>query len=400
MNLVELDMDIVPFGQPIPFVLRGLGGVLLAEKGFVIRSSKDLRRLIERGQTIYVDLDEAGDAYAAFLAQALEEDDANEALLAPVAPAPTAPQEGEPLREIEGVVNADWYAWQQLLTRLLRNPMEKGFMERFERLFRQFYTVVKRNPNEALLALMQMSAEEKRYYSATHSMLVSAICMMLARRVLQWPENRVQPLGRAGLTMKLSISHLQDVLSMQKEPLTPEQSEALRGHAQRSVQILQDLGVSDPLWLEAVRDHSLNVPGRLADRTLGNQMARMIQRADTFGARIAPRVSREPVSVTLAMEGCYYDETKAVDEVGAALVKTLGLYPPGAWVILANREIGVVIRGGDNAITPEVAVLLNPQGMPCEPILRDTSQPGFKIARPIPLKEARVHVALDKLLAL
>lgn len=61
-------------------------------------------------------------------------------------------------------------------------------------------------------------------------------------------------------------------------------------------------------------------------------MARLIQRADLFGARIAPRVGREPMSATSAMKACYYDETKAVDETGAALVKTLGIYPPGAWV--------------------------------------------------------------------
>ena len=38
MKLIELDLSSIPFGQPIPFALRGTGGTLLAGKGFVIHS--------------------------------------------------------------------------------------------------------------------------------------------------------------------------------------------------------------------------------------------------------------------------------------------------------------------------------------------------------------------------
>lgn len=56
--------------------------------------------------------------------------------------------------------------------------------------------------------------------------------------------------------------------------------------------------------------------------------------------------------VTAAMQASYYDEEHQVDEAGAALVKTLGVYPPGAFVRLASREVGVVIRRGTTATTP------------------------------------------------
>ena len=69
MKLLELDISSIPFGQPIPFALRGVGGVLLAGKGFVIRSQEDLKSLLLRGHTLYVDTDESGDAYRAYLAQ-------------------------------------------------------------------------------------------------------------------------------------------------------------------------------------------------------------------------------------------------------------------------------------------------------------------------------------------
>jgi hypothetical protein len=159
------------------------------------------------------------------------------------------------------------------------------------------------------------------------------------------------------------------------------------------------LGVSDEVWLQGVRGHHLRSPGRLADKTAGDQVARLIQRADIFGARIAPRANRHPMSVTSAMQASYYDETKSVDEAGAALIKSLGIYPPGAWVKLASGETAVVVRRGTSAATPKVAVLVNKDGMPTgEPIPRDTAHPNWEISAPVAHREVRVRLPLERLL--
>lgn len=196
------------------------------------------------------------------------------------------------------------------------------------------------------------------------------------------------------------MTQLQDDLAQQRSPLSTEQAKEIDFHSERSVALLHRLGVGDALWLEAIKYHHFRDPGKLGEKTLGRQMARIIQRADIFGARIAPRIGRTPMSVTSAMQACYYDETKSVDEAGAALVKTLGIYPPGAWVQLASQESGIVVRRSQHAATPRVAVFLNRDGMPCDPLPRDTSQPAYKITGPVAHRDIRVHVALDKLLNL
>jgi hypothetical protein len=128
-------------------------------------------------------------------------------------------------------------------------------------------------------------------------------------------------------------------------------------------------------------------------------MARLIQRADLFGARIAPRATRHPMLVTAAMQASYYDEARQVDEAGAALIKTLGVYPPGSFVRLASQEVGVVLRRGASATTPRVAVVLNRDGMATgEPIPRDTAQPGWKITAALPQRQVRVKTGLQRLL--
>ncbi|WP_312565793.1 HD domain-containing phosphohydrolase [Comamonas sp.] len=399
MNLVELNLSTIPFGQPIPFALRGVGGGLLANKGFVIRSADDLRVLLARGQALYVDTDESGESYRAFLSQIQSLLLSNKPLnqIATMTLQTTA----APSATIQDNSPPAWREWQLGLTQLLRNPDVADFAQRFEDLFTALNTYLQKNPDGALLALMQMSAEETRYYSATHAMLSSVICMTVARETLRWPENRVLPLGRAALSMNIGMAQLQDELAQQSTPLTPQQAQQVDQHSDASVSILRAMGISDPLWLDAVRTHHHRAPGKLSEKTLAQQMARLIQRSDIFGARIAPRVNREPMSVTSAMQASYYDETKSMDEAGAALVKALGIYPPGAWVKLASEEIGVVVRRGASAATPRVAVLLNKSGMPTgEPIPRDTAQAAWKIVSPVAHKEVRVRLPLEKLLAL
>lgn len=329
-----------------------------------------------------------------------------------IQPSPTEPVQDEISRLSQAVSNnavtaggaraplPSWVTWQQRLTRLLRAPQQRDFLPEFEQLFAALSIYAQKHPDAALLALVQMSAEETHFYCATHSMLVSVVCMVVARETLRWPENRIQPLGHAALSMNIGMGILQDTLARQREPLSEQQILTISNHATRSEQMLRELGVQDPLWLEAVLWHHQRAPGKLSDRTLGQQMARLIQRADIFGARIAPRVNRSPMSVTSAMQVSYYDETQSVDEAGAALVKALGIYPPGAWVTLASGEIGVVIRRGDKVSTPHVGVMLNAQGMPTgEPLPRDTVFPQWKIVGSVAHDEIRVHVSLEKLLA-
>lgn len=398
MKLLELDISSIPFGQPIPFALRGVGGVLLAGKGFVIRSQEDLKNLLLRGHTLYVDTDESGDAYRAYLAQ-LQAMLQRDTKLGDIAET-TLQAKGKQEQEEEQTLHPRWKDWQLHWTQLMRQPDPQTFAPRLGHMFAALANYSQKNPDAALLALVQLSAEEVRFYSATHGMLVAVITMLVARETLCWPHEQVQTLGRAALTMNIAMAQLQDDLAQQYSPLSAEQAKIIDHHSEMSVHKLQMLEVGDPLWLEAIKFHHYRDPGRLTEKSLGRQMARLIQRADIFGARIAPRVGREPMSVTSAMQACYYDETKAVDETGAALVKTLGIYPPGAWVYLASGEAGVVIRRSQHAATPRVAVFLNRDGMPCDPIPRNTASPTHKITGAVAHRDVRVSVPLERLLAL
>lgn len=403
MNLVPLNIDSIQLGQPLPFVLRDSEGLLLAQKGYVVRTRAELDAMLARGLQLCVDTTESGDSHRAYVAQLhrmLNTDQALGQIAAVKLSAGAAP--AKPDRPPEPSGRIDWGETQLRATQLLRSPSAApDFPARLQALHADLVRQVETLPDPTLLALMHLAAREIRMYSATHAMLVSCIVMLVARETLRWPPERVQTLGLAALSMNISMTALQDQLALQTQPLTTEQMNAIDSHVDRSVAQLRDLGVTDAVWLEAVAEHHRRAPGPLAGRTEGQQMARLIQRADTFSARMSPRSTRNPMPVTAALQASYHDENQKVDEAGAAMVRTLGIYPPGAYVRLASQEVAVVLRRGTTATTPRVAVVLNQSGMPTgELIPRDTRQPASKVVAPVARHDVRVQVRLERLLAL
>ena len=380
-------------------MLRGADGALLAQKGFVIRNREDLGVLLARGVQLFVDTDESGESHRAYLAE-LQKMLISEKPLGQIASMKiSAGTQSD--RDRDTNAPPDWPELQERATQLLRTPQSGDFGSRFQALHEELARLCTHTPDAAVLALIFLSAQETRMYSATHSMLVSCICMVTAREVLRWPENQVLTLGRAALSMNVAMTELQDQLAQQSHPLTAPQISAVENHATRSETLLRHLGVADPVWLEAVRCHHHRIPGPLDEKTPAHQMARLVQRSDIFGARLAPRASRWPMPVTAAMQACYYDEEQKVDPAGAALVKALGIYPPGAFVRLASQEVAIVLRRGASAATPRVAVVTNREGMPTgEMIPRDTALPQWKILGPVAHKDVRVQLQVSRLVAM
>jgi hypothetical protein len=383
MNLVTINLESIQLGQPLPFALRGSDGALLAQKGFVVNSRDELGTMVARGRKLCVDVDESGESYRAYLAQLqrmLMSADTNLGQLASIKMTAGT----QPARERDAPPYVvDWPALQVRVTQVLRMPHAVDFPDRFQPLHMELARNCEQAPDATLLALIYLSAQETRMYSGTHAMLVACVCMVVAREVLRWPPMQVHQLAQ------------------QTQPLTALQISAVENHAARSEALLHQLGVHSELWLEAVRHHHHRTPGAFAQKSPGLQMARLIQRADVFGARLAPRAARSPMPVTAAMQASYYDEEQKVDEAGAALVKALGIYPPGAFVKLASQEVAVVLRRGSSGTTPRVAVVTNRLGMPTgELIPRDTSQPQWKIVGVVAHKDVRVQLSLNRLLPL
>lgn len=400
MNLVPVNVDSIRLGQPLPFALRDEGGVLLAHKGYVVHSRRELDLVIGRRSNLFIDVAESENhlrAYVGKLHYMVRQDRP----LKQIAGAQILASDLDSRRGADDSGEPDWLELQDQTQTMLRDGNPASFRERLDKLQGQLSRHAHGNPDGALLALIYLSGSELQLYSATHAMLVSVMCGVAAREVLKWPAAQERIVCQAALTMNIGMTELQDRLVMQKEAPTPEQQVQIVQHPARSVRLLEQLGITEQRWLEAVRDHRANIPGPLAGRTEGQRMARLIQRADIFAARLAPRAARPPESPASAMQASYFDENRQIDEAGAALIKAVGIYSPGSFVRLANQEMAVVIKRCANTTTPRVAVVVNRSGMPTgELIVRDTSQPEFRIAASVAHRDVKVQINLERLLAL
>lgn len=401
MKLVPVSIDVILIGQPLPCALRDQNGVLLASKGFQVGSRAELEMMVGRRDQIYIDFDQSDNfrrGYVNRINNLVLEDRA----LGKIAEVQVSPYDAKrDVAEVEHSDVPDWVELQNLCHMALRDNHGESFLPRLQRLQSELEQHTARTPDGTLFALIQLASSEIQHYSATHAMLVCAMCSIAARDVLRWSADERSALGSAALTMNISMTDLQDRLVTQPTPPSAQQQQRIASHAARSVDMLQQMGVSNDLWLEAVLHHNRKVPGPLAPRSPGQRLARLIQRADMFAARLSPRQLRAPDTPGAAMQSCYFDENRQIDEAGAALIKAVGIYSPGTYVRLATQEIAVVVRRGYNTTMPRVAVLINRHGMPTgEPIVRDTSLADFRILASVPFRDVKVNHSLERMLAL
>jgi HD-GYP domain-containing protein (c-di-GMP phosphodiesterase class II) len=400
MNLVTVNVDSIRIGHPLPFTLRDEDGVLLAHKGYVVTSRADLDQIVLKRGNVFIDVAESESHHRAYMGK-LHDLVREDRPLGQIADSQFSSFELASARDTTDTGEPDWLDLQAQAHGMLRDSNPATFLIRLDKLHAQLTRHARLNPDGTLFALIHLSSSEMQLYSATHAMLVSVMCSLAAREVLTWTPELEATLCKAALTMNIGMTELQDRLALQKQAPSPDQRRQIEQHAERTVSLLKQLGVKDADWLEAVLDHHAKTPGPLSARTPGQRMARLIQRADIFAARLAPRASRVPDSPARAMQASYFDENREIDEAGAALIKAVGIYSPGSFVRLATNEVAVVIKRGANTTTPRVAILINRTGMPTgELIVRDTSQRDYRIVSSMPHRDVKVKINLERLLML
>ena len=96
-------------------------------------------------------------------------------------------------------------------------------------------------------------------------------------------------------------------------------------------------------------------------------MARILRIVDRYAAMISPRKSREGRSATESVRSITTIAAERNDDIGDALVRAVGLCPPGTYVRLDNKEVAVVMRRSAKPNLPHVAIVINEAGMVLNP---------------------------------
>lgn len=365
---LSLHRDRFEIGLPTPFAIYDVGGRLLLARGHRFESTAQLDKLIERDARVDA---RAFEDRAQQIAQARPDQ-----------------------------LPAFWDESLGEVGRLLRTAPASDFTQSLDQASHPLMALIERDPDLAILQTVRTEAVHggPTAYAARHAMHTATAACLAATR-LGWSVSERRCVLRTALTMNLSMADLQNRLVTQVSPLTTLQRAEIQSHPERSAAMLEMAGVTDTDWLDAVRQHHEEDGGTGYPRRPAkvHAVAQLVHSADTFTAKLSPRLRRQPLLADAAARLQY--QAGRGDAMTAALIKEFGLYPPGCAVRLRSGEVGLVMRRGDSASTPRVAVLSDRVGgaLP-EPVLRDTARAEHGIAAVIPLAGLKVRVGLEKLI--
>jgi hypothetical protein len=188
--------------------------------------------------------------------------------------------------------------------------------------------------------------------SVGHALRVLFVAALLAEQ-LEFSEAEQESLAAAALTMNVACLDLQDRLHACAGMVPEADRAALRGHPQASTAWLEQAGVDDALWLDAVRQHHENMDGSgypvgLSGSAL-SLAARVLRVADFYCAKVTGRHYRPPRSASMAFQELFGRERGHLDsQIATRLLRRMGIYPPGTLVRLANRETACIARRAQN----------------------------------------------------
>jgi len=395
MKVIPLPSEGLRIGRPLPFTVRDGSGAVLLARGSVIQTDKQLQLL--RSRAIFIDMAEMDSVQRAINGQ-LDQMFRQDMALGRIAEArpdfESLPLPAQASRPAERPL--DWPNLQMRLRLLLVDPRGADWIARLRTLRDDVQALVERSPDRALMRLMYDASHDFQDYSANHSLFVCVLTSMACTQLAGWQSEWADALTLASLSMNVTFTQMQDELARQSAPMSEVQRGLAREHPERAAELLAGIGVDDPMWLHAVRHHHSAPAGPMAGRSPAETVARLIRRADRYAARLSPRRSRPASTATAAAQVALLDEGGHTDEAGQALIRTLGLYPPGVWVKLQCGEIALVVRRSPIAKAPVVVSVVGRSGMPLAvPTPRNTRLPDYAVIGAVPPAEVKVRPNLD-----
>ena len=342
--------DIV-LGQPLEWDVKDDSGHLLLRRGQIIQSAHQVELLIERGLFV---------AYA---------DAAANTRHSPAAA--LVPEPESVLRKIN--------TGEKQLERLLFNMQhEVDFAAKVVAIASDLQAAAK--ANHAIAVATVLLNQSAGPYPVRHC-IDTALIAIIVGRSLQLPPEQLQSAICAALTMNVGMLREQAEFQNRTGPLTDPEREVIRRHPEKSVALLQQAGVDDQHWLDDVLMHHENEDGSgyPAGRNGAElpKTAKLIALADRYCARVSARAYRKAMLPNAALRDFLVGDKKNIDQqLAAAFVHQLGIYPAGTFVRLSDGEIGVVTAEGETTLTPIVHAILGPRGAPLAfPIKRDSAKP-------------------------
>ena len=362
--------DIV-IGRPIGFSIYSKDGALLFRKGGVIHMPDQVSRLLVRG----AQYDEA-------------ELDPRPYITSDVPPPLPTPEDPPPFEHLNGLL----LNLKHVLATTLKSPDQIDLTARIGKIAEAVQGICHKSIDSALAA---PTVDTHTAYIVVHQMMGAILTELIGQsKGLDSAQRR--SLMCAALTRDLAQIWLQPELDKHPGSLPDALRTQMRQHPTQSAQMLEQAGVTDALWLDAVRHHHEYLDGSGYPAQLkGEEIslgARILAVSDRYSAMIKMRPYRSQAHFPQnALKEIYLKKDLEIDEeIARILISKVGLLSPGTIVKLKSGEIAVVKSPTVRSDAAIVYCIYGKTGMILSmPIRRDTSHPGYEIVGLVPLSQCQ-----------
>jgi HD-GYP domain-containing protein (c-di-GMP phosphodiesterase class II) len=209
-----------------------------------------------------------------------------------------------------------------------------------------------------------LAAAEVDNIGVLHAVNVSTLSMIVGRH-LQLSHEEIRFVGMAGLLHDLGEQRIPVRILRNRSHLTQEELQELQLHPDYTVELLRRLCHFPAEILDIIRSHHERLDGSgYPARLRGSQLslpARVLLVVDEYDSLVHKRRESESLMPSEALGQIYARaKTQFPDEVVVALIKTVGVYPPGSIVELSDGKIALVLSLNVEARMKPMVLLYDP----------------------------------------
>jgi HD-GYP domain-containing protein (c-di-GMP phosphodiesterase class II) len=253
---------------------------------------------------------------------------------------------------------------------------------------------IERNPD----AMMLLFRIKQKGGTAFNRAVDTSILMITFGRFLQFPGERLERLGLAGLLLDVGMLALPDEILQKTNTLSEEEYEIAKSHVMHSVEIIRAAsglpeGLDEIVLQHHEREDGSGYPQGLSGRNISIDGA-IAGLVDSYSAITSKRTFANQESPSNALNKLYKLRGKLFqDALVEQFIQCLGIYPVGSMVELNTGEIAIVIAQNlVRRLQPRVMVVLDRSLKPLQTqlILDLTKEPKasqdepYRILRTLP----------------
>jgi HD-GYP domain-containing protein (c-di-GMP phosphodiesterase class II) len=228
---------------------------------------------------------------------------------------------------------------------------------------------IQRNPDAMMLL---NTLRQKGSYELGRAMDTS-ILMITFGRFLQFPKDRLEVLGLAGMLLDVGKTKLPDAILKKQDMLSPDEYEHVKAHVLHSVELVREAkdlpsGVDAVILEHHERQDGSGYPNGLRGDAISIDGA-IAALVDSFSALTSSRPYAEQASPSNALSLMHKLRGKLFHEaLVEQFIQCIGIYPVGGAVELNTGEVAIVIAQNlVRRLQPRVMVILDRDWKPIYP---------------------------------